>query len=343
MSDPEASGEQPALPATDAPTPSRRVAGWSAWVGGVAGMVVVGLAFWALSHIARDTSWNQIRASIHDTPTHLLLIAGVCAAASYVVLIAYDGIATAHLGYRLPLKTLAAASFGSFTMSHTLGLTVLTGGAVRYRIYTRAGVKPFDVALIVLLCGWTFWLGIVAVAGIGLLVSPHLAVPFRQVAPHAERWAGFLLLAGAATYTLLATMWRRPIRWKSLSFTLPDGRETLLQIAIGAVDLAFAALTIYVLLPTHGLPTPLTFFTVYAVAMVVGALSHAPGGLGVFETVVVLMLSASPKAEVLAALVLFRLIYTLIPFMLGLLLLVVIELRALNARRREARLAAAAP
>jgi uncharacterized membrane protein YbhN (UPF0104 family) len=323
----------PADPEFVAPDGSKRGSNWTTWAGGIAGLVVLGLAFWALSHIARDTSWSQIRSSIHETPTHLLVLSAMCAAASYVVLIAYDGLATAHLGYRLKLRTLAAASFCSFTMSHTLGLTVLTGGTVRYRIYTRAGVTPIDVGLIVLLCGWTFWLGIIFVAGLGLMISPHLATPFREVAPHAERWAGFLLLAGAAAYTLLAAMWRRPIRWKQVRFTLPDGRETLAQIAIGAVDLAFAALTLYVLLPTHGLPSALNFFVIYAVAMVVGALSHAPGGLGVFETVVVLMLPHSPKADVLAALVLFRLIYTLIPFMFGLTLLVIIELRAFLARR----------
>ena len=349
-------------PAPSVPKPSGQ-GRLGQWLGGAAGLVVLGLALWALSHIAGDTSWSQVRASIHDTPTLMLLLAAGCAAASYVVLIAYDWLAVRHLKYVVPLKTVALASFTSFTMSHTLGLTVLTGGTVRYRIYTRAGVKPLDVALIVLLCGWTFWLGIIAVAGLGLVISPDLATPFRHVATMAirwftgdrtaatygdfalvvERWAGVLLLAATAAYTLLATLYRKPIRWKAIDFTLPDGRETLLQIVVGAVDLAFAALVIYVLLPVEGRPGVLSFFVIYAVAMVVGALSHSPGGLGVFELVIVKLLPESPKPEVLAALVLFRLIYTLIPFLIGLVMLGATEFAAFRQRRRELPAPAAAP
>ena len=347
-------------PAAKPPAQSR----WGQWLGGVAGLAVLVLALWALRHIAGETSWGEIRRSIHATPTAMLLAAGLSAAASYAVLVAYDWLAVRHLKYVLPLKTVALASFTSFTMSHTLGLTVLTGGTVRYRIYTRAGVKPLDVALIVLLCGWTFWLGIVAVAGLGLVISPDLATPFRHVAMqvirwftgghHAadpyrdlalvvERWAGVLLLAATAAYTLLAMLYRKPIHWKSVRFTLPDGRETLLQIVVGAIDLAFAALVIYVLLPVEGRPGVLSFFVIYAVAMVVGALSHAPGGLGVFEVVIVKLLPGSPKPEVLAALVLFRLIYTLIPFLLGLTLLAITEFKAFRQRRLDPASAAPSP
>ena len=249
------------------------------------------------------------------------------------MLIGYDWLATRHLGYELPWSTLAAASFASFTMSHTLGVTVLTGGTVRYRIYTRAGVKPVDIAMIILLCGWTFWLGIVAVAGLGLVIAPDLATPFKDLAPSAERWAGAILLAGTASYLLLATVWRREFRIWSYRFFIPDGRETLWQIVIGAVDLAFAGGALYLLLPDVGAPGLLTFLTIYAVAMVTGALSHSPGGLGVFEGVILLLLPEAPKAGVLAALVMFRLIYTYIPFLLGIGVIAWQEWRALRLSR----------
>ena len=306
------------------------------WIWAALGLVVLGLALWGIHLIAGQVTWAEIVADMRGVSPHLLMVAAISTALSYLVLVGYDWLAVAHLGYRLPVATLAAASFGSFTMSHALGLTVLTGGTVRYRIYTRAGVKPLDVALIIALCGWTFWLGIIVVAGLGLLVSPHLGTPFRQFAPHAERWAGVLLLAGAAAYVLLAMLWRQPIKLFSYSFTLPDARETLLQIAIGAVDLAFAGTALYVLLPAAATPDLLTFLTIYAVAMVVGALSHAPGGLGVFEGVVLLLLHAKHNhtvPEVLAAMVLFRLIYTYIPFLLGLFVIGGSELAALRQRR----------
>jgi uncharacterized membrane protein YbhN (UPF0104 family) len=263
----------------------------------------------------------------------LLVAAALSAAMSYVVLVGYDWLATRHLGYKLPWPTLAAASFASFTMSHTLGVTVLTGGTVRYRIYTRAGVKPVDIAMIILLCGWTFWLGIVAVAGLGLVIAPDLATPFKDLAPSAERWAGAILLAGTASYLLLATVWRREFRVWSYRFFIPDGRETMWQIIIGAVDLVFAGGALFLLLPDVGAPGFLTFLTIYSVAMVTGALSHSPGGLGVFEGVILLLMPDAPKAGVLAALVMFRLIYTYIPFLLGLCVIAWQEWRALRLAR----------
>jgi glycosyltransferase 2 family protein len=298
----------------------------------VLGLVVLGLAIWGLKMIAGQVTMAEVIADIHDTPTHLLIAAVVATAFSYVVLVGYDWLATRHLGYKLPWRTLAAASFASFTMSHTLGVTVLTGGTVRYRIYTRSGVKPVDIAMIILLCGWTFWLGIVAVAGLGLVIAPDLATPFKDLAPSAERWAGAILLAGTLSYLALATLWRREFRLWNYRFFIPDGRETLWQIVIGAVDLAFAGGALYLLLPDVGVPGLLTFLTIYAVAMVTGALSHSPGGLGVFEGVILLLMPEAPKAGVLAALVLWRLIYTYIPFLLGLVVIAFHEWHALKKR-----------
>jgi uncharacterized membrane protein YbhN (UPF0104 family) len=307
------------------------------WIGALLGLVVLGLALWGLKMISGQVTLEEVLADIHDTPTHLLVLAALSAAASYVVLVGYDWLATRHLGYRLSWNTLAAASFASFTMSHTLGLTVVTGGTVRYRIYTRVGVKPVDIAMIILLCGWTFWLGIVAVAGVGLLISPDLSSPFKDIAPGVERWAGAILMAGTIAYLALASFWRREFRLWNYRFTIPDGRETMLQIIIGAVDLAFAGGALFLLLPEVGRPDFLTFLTIYAVAMVTGALAHAPGGLGVFELVIVGLMPDADKAGVLAALVLFRLIYTYIPFLLGLIVIAVTEWRALRASRAARR------
>ena len=307
------------------------------WIGALLGLVVLGLAIWGVRMIAGQVTMAEIMADVRDTPSHLLIAAALSAAASYVVLVGYDWLATRHLGYVLPLRTLAAASFASFTMSHTLGVTVLTGGTVRYRIYTRAGVRGGDIAMIILLCGWTFWLGIVAVAGLGLVIAPDLATPFKNLAPSAERWAGAILLLGTLSYLLLASLWRREFRIWRYSFFIPDGRETLLQIVIGAIDLAFAGGALYLLLPDVGAPDLLTFLTIYSVAMVVGALSHSPGGLGVFEGVILLLMPEAPKAGVLAALVLFRLIYTYIPFLLGLVVIAIQEWRALRLNRLAAK------
>jgi glycosyltransferase 2 family protein len=314
-------------------------ANWKTWIGALLGLVVLGLAAWGLKKISGQVTLADVLAEIEATPTHLIVAAAVSTFLSYVVLVGYDWFATRHLGYNhIRWPTLAAASFSSFTMSHTLGLTVLTGGTVRYRIYTRVGVKPVDIAMIILLCGWTFWLGIIFVAGIGLIVSPDLARPIREWVPSGlEEWTGVLLLAGVVLYTILATLWRGDFRIWRYRFALPNGKETLQQIAIGTIDLALAGGALYILLlPVAGIPDLLTFLVIYAVAMVTGALAHAPGGLGVFELVIVGLMPDADKAGVLAAVALFRLLYTFIPFVLGAGLIAVLEARALKAARAAA-------
>jgi len=311
---------------------------WQRWIGPVAGLVILALALVALRAIAREVDIADVVAAVHATPTTTLIAAGVFTVLSYVVLTGYDWLALEHLGYRLPYRQVANAAFVSYTMSHTLGLTALTGGTVRYRFYTRAGVKALDVVLIVALCGWTFWLGVVMLAGIGLVVDPAVATPSDHLSPVANGAVGLLLLVSAGGYSLFASLYRRPLRLWQMRFTLPDGRSTLKQLVLGALDLGLAAAALYILLPADDLPPFPAFLTVYAVAMILGALSHAPGGLGVFEAVVLVMLPRAPKEDVLAALFLFRVIYTLIPFAAGLLLLAVTELRAWRARTHSATL-----
>jgi uncharacterized membrane protein YbhN (UPF0104 family) len=328
-----------------AATPPKPRANWKSWLGAVLGLVVLGLAAWGLKKISGQVTLADVLAEIEATPTHLIIFAAISTYLSYVVLVGYDWFATRHLGYKIGWPTLAAASFSSFTMSHTLGLTVLTGGTVRYRIYTRAGVKPADIAMIILLCGWTFWLGIIFVAGVGLIVSPGLAEPIRAwVPPGLEEWTGALLLGGVVLYTVFTSLWRRDFRVFNYRFVIPNGRETLQQIAIGTIDLALAGGALFILLlPVAGVPDLLTFLVIYAVAMVTGALAHAPGGLGVFELVIVGLMPHADKAGVLAAVALFRILYTVIPFLLGAALIAVMELRALRTARAAAALPDGAP
>lgn len=297
------------------------------------GLVIAVLAITALRRMAHEITLTQLVGAVAAIPVARLAAAAGLTALSYVILTGYDWLALGHLGYRLPFGTVATASFTSFTMSHTLGLTALTGGAVRYRQYTRAGVRPRDVILIVALCGWTFWLGIVLAAGIGLTFDAGVATGSGILPKLLNRGTGIVLLAGAVGYLVLASLYRRRITLFGLGMTLPGVRLTLAQLAVGGLDLAAAAAALYLLMPAAGLPSVGAVMVVYAVAMIAGALSHAPGGIGVFETVVLLMLAGVAPGGVLAALLVFRLLYTLIPFVVGLAVLARTEIVALHRRR----------
>ena len=316
--------------------PAARVLTWRRAVPPAVGLLIAALAVYALGRLSHEITLAAVLAAVEATPPATLGLAAVLTVVSYLILTGYDCLALDHLGYRLPLATVATAAFTSFTMSHTLGMTALTGGSVRYRLYTRVGVKPLDVVLIVALCGWTFWLGLVFAAGVGLTIDPGIAATVDVLPKALNRWAGVLLLASASGYAIFAACYRRELRLFGLRMRLPGWRSTAAQLIVGGLDLAAAAGALYVLLPNAGLPPFSGLVVIYAVAMIAGALSHAPGGLGVFETVVLVMLPAMPKEDVLAALFMFRVMYTLIPFVVGLALLGRTELVALSRRRAAA-------
>ncbi|UAJ09232.1 lysylphosphatidylglycerol synthase domain-containing protein [Glacieibacterium megasporae] len=309
---------------------------WRHAIAPAAGLLIAALAVFALGRLSREITLDAVLAAMAATGPATLGLAAVLTIISYLILTGYDWLALDHLGYRLPLSTVATAAFTSFTISHTLGMTALTGGSVRYRLYSRVGVAPLDVILIVALCGWTFWLGLVLAAGIGLTLDPAIAATVDVLPKGLNRWAGILLLASATGYVVFAACYRRELKLFGLRMRLPGWRSTAAQLVVGGLDLVAAAGALYVLLPNVGLPPFSGVVVIYALAMIAGALSHAPGGLGVFETVVVVMLPHMPKEDVLAALFMFRVMYTLIPFFVGLALLARTELVALSRRRAAA-------
>ena len=306
------------------------------------GLIVAALAVFALGRLSREITFAAVVAAISATPPATLGLAAALTVVSYLILTGYDWLALDHLGYRLPLVTVATAAFTSFTMSHTLGMTALTGGTVRYRLYTRVGVAPRDIVMIIALCGWTFWLGLVFAAGIGLTLDPSVAAMVDVLPPTLSRWAGPLLLGSAVGYMIIAACFRREFGVFGLRVRLPGWQSTAAQLVVGGLDLTAAAGALYVLLPAASLPSFSGIVVVYAVAMIAGALSHSPGGLGVFEIVVVAMLRHMPREGVIAALFMFRMLYTLIPFVAGLAVLARTELVALS-RRRAAMRAPGAP
>jgi uncharacterized membrane protein YbhN (UPF0104 family) len=311
---------------------------WRHAIAPAVGLIIAALGVFTLGRLSHEVTLAAVLAAVAAASPATLALAAGLVIVSYLILTGYDWLALDHLGYRLPLATVAMAAFTSFTISHTLGMTALTGGSVRYRLYSRVGVKPLDVVLIVALCGWTFWLGLVFAAGVGLTIDPVIAATIHFLPASIDRWAGPVLLAASTGYIILAACYRRELTLFGLTVRLPGWRSTVAQLVVGALDLVAAAGALYVLLPNAGLPPFSGVVVIYAVAMIAGAMSHAPGGIGVFETVVVVMLPAMPKQDVLAALFMFRVMYTLIPFVVGLALLARSELVALSRRRAGAAL-----
>lgn len=294
-------------------------------------LIVLALGLAALHQLTREVHLRDVRAAFHAIrPVHI----GLClvfTAASYLALTLYDFLALRIIGRPLPWRTAALASFTSYTLSHNLGLGWLTGGSARYRIYTAAGLDGPDVARIIAIASITFWMGVVLVGGSALLLhNGPIALAGFAIPHNAARWIGTAILAIGSGFLLLCASGPRALNLFGWSLPLPTMRQALLQYAIAALDLAAAGTALFVLVPGADPALLPAFILAYALAIIVALVSHVPGGVGVFEAVVIAALPGD-KAALFAALILYRLLYYLLPLALGILLLALAEGRRWRA------------
>jgi glycosyltransferase 2 family protein len=300
--------------------------GWNR-IGLALSLVIIASAATVLYRILRGTNFSDVIVALKATDPLDAMLAGLFVAAAYFTLTFYDLFALRTIGANhIPYRVAALAGFTSYSVGHNVGASVFTGGAVRYRIYSAWGLTAIDVAKICFIAGLTFWLGNVAVLGLGIAYEPQAASAIDQLPPWFNRVIALLGLAVLAGY--VAWVWVKPrvIGRADWVVTLPGGPLTLLQIAIGIVDLSCCALAMYVLMPDDPHIDFIKLAVIFVSATLLGFASHSPGGLGVFDAAMLVALIEFEKEELLAGLLLFRLLYYVIPFALSLIILGVREL-----------------
>ena len=264
--------------------------------------------------------WD-LRAAIQATSSHQIALAFLFTATSYLALTGYDAIALRQLKLRVPYPTTALASFASFSIAFTLGFPLITAGTVRYWIYSQAGLSAAKVASLTVIASVTFWLGMVLIIGASFVARPAAIAEVD----HLQAWINFLIGLGAVGALLAYLVWvargHRRIRIQGLKLELPGLGLTLSQIVLGVADLCSAASVLYFLLPAgHGMDF-LSFAATYVLACLLGIASNVPGGIGAFEATMLNSVPAPSPEALLASLLLFRVVYYLVPFVLALALL----------------------
>jgi uncharacterized membrane protein YbhN (UPF0104 family) len=245
----------------------------------------------------------------------------VLTAVGYFTLTGYDALALHWIRSPVRYGRIALASFIAYVFSHNVGLSFFGGSAVRYRMFTSWDVTPPELARVITFNVLTFWLGFLALAGLVLSLDPIRFPAAWHAVIETSRPLGLTCLGVLAIYTISSLRSRRTLRLRGFSVELPSWRTTLVQILLASTDWALAAAAFYVLLPeAPGLGFG-RFLGVYLLAQVAGLVSHVPAGLGVFETVLVLLLAAwLPGDAVLGSAVAYRIVYYLIPLAFALVL-----------------------
>lgn len=285
-------------------------------------LVMFLVAIYALHRVMRTVHLADVRDAIAAISTTSLLTSLMFTAASYVALTGYDLIALHHMRRPMPYRQVALAAFISYAFVNNLGFALLTGGSARLKLYGRAGLSTGDIAALTLICGLTFTLSVLLVGGVGMTLHPSL----MSTVTHLPAWLAFVVGVGVLTALALYVRWvgqeRRAVQWKGWQLSLPGSRSTLAQFAIGVGDMICASAALYALLPTDPGLGFWVFVGVYGLATAVALISHVPGGMGVFETFMLLTLPGVPPERLIASLLIFRFIYFLLPLAvaLGLLL-----------------------
>ena len=303
------------------------------WFGVALSLLIVAFVIVALWHLLRDIDFDKVVTAFTAQPPRNIVIAGVFVILGYTTLTFYDVFALRVIGWRsVPFHIAALASFTSFTIGHSLGAATLTGGLVRLRVYSVWGLSILDVTKIAFVTGMTFWLGNALVLGAAMTYAPQAAT----VADHLPLWVNRAIGLSALLAIVCYLAWLAPrpraVGYADWKLTLPDVRLTLVQTAIGALDLCLLTLAMYTLLPASPAVDFVAVLVIFVTATLLGTVSHVPSSLGVIEAALLIGLPQFPKEELLAALLTFRVVYFIIPFLLATAALGLREL-SLMARR----------
>ena len=321
--------------------------GWHR-IGVLLSLTIIVVAAVVLFHTLQHIDVNEVIVAVKATELRNIAFAGLFVAAAYFTLTFYDWFALRTLGRtEVPYRIAMLGAFTSYSVGHNVGATVFTGGAVRYRIYSAHGLDAIAVAKICFIAGLTFWLGNAAVLGLSVAYTPEAAGPIDQLPAWLNRTIAIAILGTLISYVGWVWSAERVIGQREWEVRLPSGPSTLLQIGIGILDLGCCTLAMYMLLPDEPNIGFVTLTVVFVTSTLLGFASHAPGGLGVFDAAMLVALWQFDKEEILAGLLLFRLLYYIAPFIVALAILgtreIMLNMRGVRAKIDRTKVTATAP
>ncbi len=290
-------------------------------------LVVSGLTAYAIYKLTTEIRIEDVRDALAATPTSAILLSLLFTALSFVALICYDLTAIEYVRKeKLPLVSVAITSFSAYAIGNTAGFGALSAGAIRLRAYLRLGLTPEEIGKIVAFVTLAFGLGILGVTAISVLVTAPRLSALSGLDPMLIRGISIVILL-ILTALLIAGRGGRRITIGALTVRLPDSKTSSQQFLVSALDMAASATALYVLIPQDAVGWP-AFFAIYSTAIGLGLISHVPAGIGIFEAVMVSALGAHvPVDRLLGSLLLYRLIYNVLPLLIAALALILVETR----------------
>ncbi len=270
---------------------------------------------------------QDILSSLHEIPAFSLFLAILLTILNYIVLTGYDLLASRYIRHPLKYSRIAITSFISYSISNNMGVMMLGGAPIRYRLYSAWGLSAVEIARIIVFCSLSLWMGFFTLGGFIFLLEPFniplsLSSHFTSV-----REIGLIFLMIPGGYLLAGIFRKRPLKIGRWEFPLIPPGLSFFQLMVYSLDWALLGSVLYVLLPSNsGLSYP-EFMGIFMLAQFLGMISNVPGGLGVFESVIIVLLSSSIQlSALLGALLAYRGIYYVLPLIVSSIMLGVFEI-----------------
>jgi uncharacterized membrane protein YbhN (UPF0104 family) len=301
----------------------KRFAGLSFTLG-----LLIGAGF-LLYRSLKDVELWKLWRELHEFPPSAIATAIGLTAVSHLALASYDYIGVRYIKRRIAYWRVALAAFTAYSISHSLGFPAVTGGTVRYRFYSRWGCGAVEVAQIMAMAGITLILGMFSIGGIAMLLDGARVKAWTGLPSDGINALGVIFLGIVGAYAVMGFFRRAPIHLLGYQLDIPSPRFAAIQIAISGIDWLVVASVLYVLLPPNDVFTFPTFLGVFVLAYLLGTLSNVPGGLGVFESVILIAMRQStvPTETVVSSLLVYRGVYHLLPLAIGGSIFLLSELR----------------
>ncbi|WEX78522.1 bifunctional lysylphosphatidylglycerol flippase/synthetase MprF [Sinorhizobium numidicum] len=296
------------------------------YISAIGTLLIIALFGAAIFHLTAEVQYDDVTSALADTRWTSIAAAILFTALSFFALTFYDVGALDYIKRKLPYADVALTAACAYAVGNTAGFGPLSGGAIRYRSYSRLGLEPEDIARIIAFVTLAFGLGLATVGCLSLLTVAEYVAPLTGLEPFWLRAIAIVVLAGLLMVLVVARNGHE-FSLGRLTLRLPDSKVSSRQFLVTALDLGASATVLYVLLPAGAIGWP-AFLAIYCVAVGLGVLSHVPAGLGVFETVIVATLGRAADVDtILGALVLYRLIYHVLPLLIAIIVIIGMEVR----------------
>lgn len=293
-------------------------------------VVFAGRALW---RALRQTSLHQVLLAMHQIPSAAIASAALLVVSVYGALALYEAIVVRQVKAQASDAVAVLSGLTAAPIGHMLGWGAVSGGAVRYRVYTNAGLRPLTIAKIAMLAAIPYAAGLTFVLGIALVTQADRAGLLLRANPGIARGAGLAILAVHLCYVTLVLRRRQALRLGTLMVTLPPPYLTAIQYAVGTIEVACGCAVLYVLLPSSAHAPPyVVFVAVYVLSILAGLASSVPAGLGAFDGMLIWLLPQVPLAELTACVLVYRFLLELVPLLIGVTLFASYELKSRQLR-----------